>query len=300
MPARAPVTPQPRLSLIIATRNRADSLRTLLPRLLALSPGFQWELVIADNGSTDGTAGVLAAMAGRVKSVFEPLPGKCRALNRALAAASGDLLVFTDDDVEPDPAWLDELAGAAQRHPACECFGGRIRVDPAGVPQWVMDSRLRQLLTSAHDFGEIEGPYPANRYPIGPNMAVRRRALRGVVDPFPVDLGPGTGIPVGDETAFFYRLGPEVSGTRLYVPSAVVVHSPERSYFSLGKALRRAYLGGLSAGYVNARYPHAAPELVGVPFWSRVAGTRSLREFCCSTVRLGAYVAGYWRGRAGR
>src|SRR4051812_21029824 len=98
----------PQISVIIATRNRADSLRRLLPRLRAMSPALDWELIVADNGSSDDTAQLLAGMSGLLRAVHEPVPGKSRALNRAMAAAKGELLVFTDDDVEPHPAWLDE------------------------------------------------------------------------------------------------------------------------------------------------------------------------------------------------
>jgi glycosyltransferase involved in cell wall biosynthesis len=231
-----------------------------------------------------------------VRSVFEPQPGKCRALNRAMAVARGELLVFTDDDVEPHPAWLDELAAAAQRHPDADCFGGRIRIDAAGVPRWVLRSRLRQLLTSAHDFGDAEGPYPPNRLPIGPNMAVRRRAVRDLKDPWPVELGPGTGVPIGDETTFFYRLGVP-SAKVIYVPAAEVRHQPQLSYLSMRSALRRSYLGGYSAGMTNARYPqHAHPEFRGVPVWRKIAATRSWQEFCCAAVRVVGYAVGYRRG----
>lgn len=291
--------PAPRISVVLATRNRVDSLRQLLPRLLALSPALDWQLVVADNGSSDGTAAYLASLSSaKVAVVREPRPGKCRALNRALHAAAGDLLVFTDDDVEPEDGWLEALAGAAARHPEAACFGGRILVDPAGVPGWVMRSRLRQLLTSAHDFGDAEAPYPPNRMPIGPNMAVRRSALQARHDPFPEDMGPGTAIPVGDETAFFYRLGLG-SGRAIYVPSARVRHRPEAGYFRLPAALRRSYLAGYGAGFVNATHVAlAAPELGGGVFLRKAATTRSLREALCSAVRVLGYMLGYRSGRA--
>ena len=194
-------------------------------------------------------------------------------------------------------AMLDELAAAARRHPDADCFGGRIRIEEAGVPRWVLRSRLRQLLTSAHDYGDSEGPYPPNRLPIGPNMAVRRRAVR-LQEPWPVDLGPGSPIPIGDETAFLYGLGLR-SAQVIYVPTAEVRHQPEPSYFAMRFALRRAYLAGYSAGFVNARYrAQAAPELIGTPVWQKIAGTASWREFCCSAIRLIGYLVGFGRERA--
>jgi glycosyltransferase involved in cell wall biosynthesis len=250
---------------------------------------------VVDDGSTDGTAAVLAGAArGRLRSISEPRPGKSRALNTALGAARGALVVFTDDDIEPHPAWLDGFAAAARRHPEVDCFGGRIRIDEAGVPPWVLRSRLNQLLTSAHDLGDAEVAYPANRFPLGPNMAVRRRALRGLSDPWPVDLGPGSRVPVGDETAFFYRVGLGAGKTRIYVPGAEVRHEPNLKYLALGPALRRAYLGGYSSGLMAARYPQqATSEFRGVPVWRKVAATRSWQEFCCSGVRVVGYAIGF-------
>lgn len=285
---------QPAISVIVATRNRVGALRGLLPRLLSLSPGLDWELIVADNGSTDGTGALLAGVArGRLRAVSEPRPGKSRALNTALAAARGALVVFTDDDIEPHAAWLDEFAAAARRHPEVDCFGGRIRIHEAGVPPWVLRSRLNQLLTSAHDLGDAEVAYPPNRFPLGPNMAVRRRALRGLSDPWPVDLGPGSRVPVGDETAFFYRVGLGAGKTRIYVPKAEVRHEPNLKYLALRPALRRSYLGGYSIGLMAARYPHqAASEFRGVPVWGKVAATRSWQEFCCSALRVLGYAVG--------
>jgi glycosyltransferase involved in cell wall biosynthesis len=281
------------VSVIVATRNRVDALRTLVPRLLALSPELAWELIVADNGSSDATAELLAAAQDRLRAVFEPRPGKSRALNTALANARGALVVFTDDDIEPHPAWLDELAAAARRHPEVDCFGGRIRIDPTGVPPWILRSRLNQLLTSAHDLGDAEVPYPPNRFPLGPNMAVRRRALRALPEPWPVDLGPGSSVPVGDETAFFYRLGLGAGKTRIYVPRAEVRHEPNLKCLGLGPALRRSYLGGYSIGLMSARYPQqATSEFRGVPVWRKVAATRSWQEFCCSAVRVLGYAVG--------
>lgn len=284
---------EPEISVVLATRNRVDALRGLLPRLLALSQGLEWELIVADNGSTDGTAELLAAGNGRLRPVSEPRPGKSRALNTALGAARGALVVFTDDDIEPHPAWLDQFAAAARRHLDVDCFGGRIRINEAGVPPWVLRSRLNQLLTSAHDLGDAEVAYPANRFPLGPNMAVRRRALLGLPEPWPVDFGPGSRVPVGDETAFFYRVGLGAGKKRIYVPTAEVRHEPNLKYLALRPALRRSYLGGYSIGLVAARYPQeATSEFRGVPVWGKVAATRSWQEFCCSAVRVLGYAIG--------
>ncbi len=288
----------PAVSLLIATRNRAASLHALLARLERLSPALDWELVVADNGSSDATPQVLAeaGRAARLRAVHEPVAGKSRALNRALRVARGELIVFTDDDIEPHPDWLDELAMAARRHPDVDCFGGRIRVAESAVPAWVRKSRnLQEILTSEHDCGDIEGPYPPNRFPIGPNMAVRRRALEGIADPWPIDTGPGSALPVGDEMAFWLRIGQGAGRRRIYVPSALVFHTPDAGNLTLCGSLRRAYRGGYSGALVQRRYGTVRERAAGLKsVWARAAGTRSLRELLC----VGARAAGVAMGRS--
>ncbi len=286
---------RPAVSVVLATRNRERSLRLLLQRLERLSPPLDWELVVADNGSTDATGEALSS-AGRLplRTVREPVAGKSRALNKALGAARGDLVVFTDDDVEPLPGWLEELVAAALRHPDVDCFGGRIRIAEGRMPAWVRESRnLQEILASEHDYGELERPYPPNRFPIGPNMAVRRRAVERVSEPWPVDLGPGSPLPVGDEKAFWLRLGEGGGKPRIYVPSSVVLHHPEALDIGLSAALKRCYRGGFSGALVERRHRQAAePGAEGPGALAMLAQTRSASELLCVAARALGYAMG--------
>lgn len=97
------------LSVLVPTYARA----TLLPRVVeawaALTPsvgaGFDYQLVVVDDGSPDGTADVLAELSGRyghlLTVVRQPNRGRAAARNAAIAAARGDLLLFSDDDMVP-------------------------------------------------------------------------------------------------------------------------------------------------------------------------------------------------------
>jgi glycosyltransferase involved in cell wall biosynthesis len=91
-----------------------------------------WKLVIVDNNSEDGTSSVLAEFADRLPllTLRERRAGKSRALNRAIPALEGDLVVATDDDVLPDPGWLAALRHAADTHPEATMFGGPV------LPHW--------------------------------------------------------------------------------------------------------------------------------------------------------------------
>jgi glycosyltransferase involved in cell wall biosynthesis len=90
------------VSVIITTRDRAGFLRGALDAL-ALQRGAAFEVVVADNGSSDGTAQLLAERAAGspfpLRSVYVAEPNRGAARNRAVALASGEVLLFVDDDV---------------------------------------------------------------------------------------------------------------------------------------------------------------------------------------------------------
>lgn len=282
------------LTLIVATRNRQDSLRRLLSRL-QLHPGRAWEVIVVDNSGEEAELLPDATQASGVQIVREPRRGKGNALNKGIEAARGELLVFTDDDIEPEPAWLDELAAASLRHPDADTFGGKILSRAPSVPAWIRRSRnLQEILLTEHDLGQHEQRYPPNRYPQGPNMAVRRRALAGIGVPWDPQLGPGSSIPVGDEKCFFLRINQGGGRKRVYVPTAVVHHLVEGRELGLLTALRRCYLGGYTGGLLQSRFAAQLEQdnrRQGIV--DLLSQTRSLRELACVLVRA----FGFYRGR---
>ncbi|MGD9956352.1 MAG: glycosyltransferase family 2 protein [Candidatus Nanopelagicales bacterium] len=92
------------MSVVIPTRNRRVRLSGLLDRLLA-DPGDH-EIVVVDDGSTDGTAAMLqeyARRGGRVVPVAGPSSGAAAARLEGARRATGDVVVLLDDDVLPEP-----------------------------------------------------------------------------------------------------------------------------------------------------------------------------------------------------
>ncbi|MBV9102838.1 MAG: glycosyltransferase [Candidatus Eremiobacteraeota bacterium] len=91
------------LSVVIATRNRAAQLSDALDSLTAQQEAPPFEIVVSDNGSTDGTADVVAAkrasFKGDLRRVFVAAPNRAAARNRAVQESTGDVVVFVDDDV---------------------------------------------------------------------------------------------------------------------------------------------------------------------------------------------------------
>jgi poly-beta-1,6-N-acetyl-D-glucosamine synthase len=92
---RSPVTPG--VSIVIAARNEAASLQARIENLRASDyPRELVQIVVVSDGSTDGTEEILRAYEGQVDAVLLPPGGKASALNAGVAAATHDVLVFTD------------------------------------------------------------------------------------------------------------------------------------------------------------------------------------------------------------
>jgi cellulose synthase/poly-beta-1,6-N-acetylglucosamine synthase-like glycosyltransferase len=99
-PASAPGVPAPRVSLLVAVRNAEGLLAAKLDNCRALRSPGELEVVFVSDGSTDGTAEVLAAVRDqrlRVLAVPDHL-GKAAALDQAVRCSAGEILVFSDAD----------------------------------------------------------------------------------------------------------------------------------------------------------------------------------------------------------
>lgn len=104
--------------MVVATWNRADRLPRLVEALGRQEGAPPFELVLVDDGSTDGTPAAVASLAEgasfAVRSVrLEQNNGPAVARNAGWRAATGRLVAFTDDDCWPSPGWLAALVAAA-------------------------------------------------------------------------------------------------------------------------------------------------------------------------------------------
>jgi GT2 family glycosyltransferase len=122
----------PKLSAVVLAYNRVESVRVVLGRLASLPID---EVVVADNGSSDGTP-ELVRRSGRNVTLLE-LDGNVgvAARNLGVERARGELILMLDDDSYPLPGTLEHLIAAFERAPGLGIAGGRvIDVDAAGTP----------------------------------------------------------------------------------------------------------------------------------------------------------------------
>jgi glycosyltransferase involved in cell wall biosynthesis len=244
------------ITVLFASRNRAAILRETLDAMSRVRRGaLQVEIVVVDNGSADATEQVLRDYAGRLplRALWDPVAGKNHALNVALDRCElGRIVVFTDDDVTPEPSWLEDIVAVCERWPRHGVFGGRIDPTwPRGVvvPAWAQHNYIQVFAFARHRLAETEGEYPRDRDPFGPNFWVRREALGDTR--YRLGIGPHpTRRKLGGETMLLKDLR-QKGHTPVYTPHVRVEHRIEPERVGKRAILRRAVQYGRGQVYTR-------------------------------------------------
>jgi glycosyltransferase involved in cell wall biosynthesis len=237
------------VTVAICTWNRASLLDQTLARLgeLAVPDALTWEILVVDNGSSDATGEVLARHASPashlpLRSTREEHRGLSHARNRAVTEARGELIAWTDDDVQVDVDWLAAYAAAAHQLPHADFFGGPILpwFDDT-PPAWVAASL--PVIGSAFalcDLGSSRAPFSVQHLPYGANFAVRTAVQRRHL--FDPALGRvGDELLWGDEHDALRRMLAD-GHTGTWLPEARVRHFVPRERMTLDY-VRRYYRG---------------------------------------------------------
>jgi GT2 family glycosyltransferase len=179
------------ISVVIATYNRGTLLGECLRHLADQPFEADDEVVVVDNGSTDDTSRVIEASRQRfnvrLRHMTESRPGKSHAVAAAVAAASGDVLAFTDDDVTVDPSWIASIRHIMRDSNAALVGGPVFPRWEASPPRWLRF----ETSVDTREYGRLAAPLgllnygPASielgpRTVLGANMAVRRAPINKV------------------------------------------------------------------------------------------------------------------------
>lgn len=286
--------PDPELSVVVPTFNRAPLLERTLASLAA-QEGLRSavEVVVVDDGSTDGTAEVAARYPG-VVLLRQDNAGPAAARNRGWSAARGRVIAFTDDDTVPDPRWLADMADAFAADPSLDAAGGTVR--PLRL------SSLTRFVQAEQHASHGVGADGRIKYLVTANCAYRRdvlAALGGFDETFSAASGEDTDLTVRAQAAG-YRM-------RL-LDTAVVLHDhPDR----LRPILRTYLKHGRSRRLVvdsnpSSRWGRGRREVLTLGHWRRryssyrSVGLRPVTSLAAMGLRvmgLLMYAAGIARSR---
>lgn len=168
------------VSVAICTRNRAGLLPELVRSLRAQAYDGKLEIVVIDNGSTDGTRQVIESLiessGPTLRYFFELLTQITVARNRALKEARFDYVAFIDDDCLPEPSWLQELMSSFDFDKDAAVVGGQVNVNWQGLgrPDW-LSPRLESSLVSNTGLGTKRRLLLDTEQVIENNMALERK-----------------------------------------------------------------------------------------------------------------------------
>ncbi len=250
------------LSVVVPCRNAAATLGEALEALASQGWPGRWEVIVADNGSTDGSRRVAESFRGRLPALrvidASERAGPAHARNRGAAEAAGDALLFTDADDRVGEGWLEAMGRALERHELVAA-----RYDAAALnPEAVVRTRGNP---------QSDAPMPYTYPPFlphagGSSLGVRR-SLHEAVGGFDEEL------PALEDTDYCWRL--QLRGVPLaFVPEAVV-HIRYRG--GAGGLLRQSFRFGVYNVLLYRRYrPSGMPRLslaAGLARWGKLALT---------------------------
>jgi GT2 family glycosyltransferase len=235
--------PTPRATLVTPLFNKVDYTQACMTAVSENTGMDDYQVVLIDNGSTDGTGRFLDCLEGDVDIIRNEVNlGFAVASNQGAALARSEVIVFLNNDTEPFPGWLDPLLRVLEERPEVAAVGSRL-LFPDGLIQHAGVAIVEELMTtegrvSHHRFGGVHAHYrlaaddphvlvPRDWQAVtGACMAVRRDAFEAVGG---FDEGYWNGNEDVDLCFAFGARGQRVA----YEPSSVLIHhesvsGPER------------------------------------------------------------------------
>jgi GT2 family glycosyltransferase len=199
-----------KLSVVMPCLNAAATIGVQLEALAGQSWTGEWEVVVADNGSTDGSREIVESYRGRLPGLklvdASGRRGQAHARNAGAAAATGDAFLFCDADDQVAPGWLAALGRALAIHEFVACRYDNETLNPPWVQRTHLNPQKDGL--TAYDYP------PFLPHAGGGGLAVRRE-VHAEVGGFDETL------PALEDTDYCWRIQLAGHGFH-FVPEAVV------------------------------------------------------------------------------
>lgn len=217
------------ISVILCTYNRDKYIYNVLKSVAENDyPHDQYEIVLVNNNSTDGTENECRRFQAdypdiRFRYFLETNQGLSYARNCGIRNAQGDLLVYVDDDATVNPEYLKTYSDFFTHHPEAVAAGGPILpVYETEEPEW-MTHYTRQLITGKLFLGNNQREFPRGAFPGGGN-ACYRKSVFDTVGLFNVELGrKGNSLIGAEEKDIFDKM--TTHGMHFYyLPNAILYH----------------------------------------------------------------------------
>jgi glycosyltransferase involved in cell wall biosynthesis len=265
--AAAPPLPAKQISVVICTRDRGEALAECL-RSVTTQRSAPGEIVVVDN-SSDGSAKPICDRFTEIRHVHEPRPGLSIARNTGIRMSRGDVIAFTDDDVELHPGWTVEI-GRAFADQSIDALTGLVlpaRLDTPAQRMFQFDkggfgSTFIPLRFDNRFFAETR-PHGAQVWKMGAgaNMASRRNLFERI-GLFDERLGAGAA-GCSEDSEVWYRMLAN-GGVCHYEPRAVVFHHHRRDLAGLRAQIRSYMKGHVAALIVQHDAFHDRGNLVRI------------------------------------
>lgn len=230
-------------SVCIATYDRPHLLAKLLHSLLQqqLDPGTGMEIIVVDNDAQQSAKAVVESIhQPRFPIIYaaEPRKNISHARNKSVQLASGDYILFIDDDETASEVWVASMLNAVKTHEAAGAFGRVISDFHQNTPEWMKTVYLFNIPTS-------QTGSPATHFKTG-NCLIRASLLKSEEGPF----DPKYGVTGGEDSDLFSRLRQQnYHFIYCYEGSVYEFIPPERT--TIDWILKRAYRTGNIYGRRN-------------------------------------------------
>lgn len=177
-PARAPP-----VAIVVPARDEAAVVARSIGSLLAQDYPGPFRVVLVDDGSADGTAGIARALAGAERLTVvtgRPRPagwaGKLWAVQQGIAATDEPLVLLTDADVAHDPAHLATLV-AQQERSGCDLVSEMVRLNTESGAERALIPAFVYFFQLLYPFARVNDPLSATAAAAGGTVLVTRAAL---------------------------------------------------------------------------------------------------------------------------